>query len=322
VVAGRARPRRGRREHLRAGLAWAAGVGAAALWRVARSDDRVRDAARAAAGGLAGVGVVFLPRLWWTNSGHIVTGGGTSDVGNAGTNLSNLASELVTGAESSYYYFDGRPALAHAGIAALALIGLGLALAERRRRGLWPLAVVLLATIVLYAIAGGTLGVRRAIAIAVVVACGVGVAADALIASVAARVPAMGGGGRVRAGLAAGAVLAAAIAVPLGVSLGGWREEIRDGRRALPADFAFPLAPGETMPEVLGAIRNGLRDGSLRPERVISVYEGERTLAIVRLLAERNGQSTRNLPTGGAITQLSYEGPRCFQDCRPVPGRP
>jgi hypothetical protein len=128
--------------------------------------------------------------------------------------------------------------------------------------------------------------------------------------------------GRARAGPVAGAVLAAALVVPLGISLGGWREEIRDGRRTLPADFAFPLAPGETMPQVLGVIRNGLRDGSLQPERVISVYEGERTLAMVRLLAERNGQSTRNLPTGEAITQLSYEGPRCFQDCRPVPGRP
>lgn len=305
-----------------AGLAWAAGAAAAALWRVARSDARARDAALGAAGGLAGIGVVFFPRIWWTNSGYIVTGGGTSDVGNAGDNLSGLASELLEGADGSYYFFDGRPALAGAAIAILGLLGLALALAEPRRRGLWPLLVVLVGAVGLYGIAGGVLGVRRAIAIPVIAACGVGVLADWVLTVAAARLGTAGDLGRARGRMALAAVLAAALVVPLGLSLRGWRDDVRAGRQTLPSDFVFPLAPGETMPEVLGAIRNGLRDGSLAPERVVSVYEGERTLAMVRLLAERNGQSTRNLPTGRAITQLSYESPRCFQDCRPVPGRP
>jgi hypothetical protein len=122
--------------------------------------------------------------------------------------------------------------------------------------------------------------------------------------------------------MALAAVLAAALVVPLGLSLRGWRDDVQEGRRTLPADFVFPLAPGETMPEVLGAIRNGLRDGSLAPRA--------RRLRLRGGAHARHGPPARraqrpahpNLPTGRAITQLSYESPRCFQDCRPVPGRP
>jgi hypothetical protein len=147
-----------------AGLAWAAGRQAAALWRwPARTPAPATPPWAPPAGWRRRRRL--LPRLWWTNSGYIVTGGGTSDVGNAGENLSGLASELLSGADS-YYFFDGRPALAGAGIAILGLLGLGLA--RRRARGdagcgrSWSCSW---ARSGLYAIAGGVLGVRRAIAI-------------------------------------------------------------------------------------------------------------------------------------------------------------
>lgn len=303
-----------------AGLAWAAGVGAAAVWRIVRSRHRFRDACIALAGALASVGVIYFPKFWWTNTTtYIVTGGGTRDYDHIQSKILGLTTELISGKDFSYYFFDHRPALAGSALAVAALCGLVVALVQPRSRGLWPLWVIGLACLGLYSIAGGVLGVRRAIAIALVCACGVGVLADAIIAWALIHVRFVRPS-RVHA--AVSATLGLIVILPLGLSLRQWSLNLQAGSPQLPIDFAFPLASGETMEMALGRLSNELRDGSQTTPQLISTYEGERTLAMILLLADRNSQSTAGLPTTESITQLLYESPRCYEECRPVPGRP
>ncbi|MGH3978807.1 MAG: hypothetical protein ACRDRZ_07380 [Pseudonocardiaceae bacterium] len=293
------------------GLAWAAGIGVAALVRALGSPGRGPDLLRVAAAAAAGAAVVLFPKLWWVNGGRIVTGGGSVEPGGAWSNVRDLA-VLLTRNGQSYYYFSDQPALGSPALALAALAGLAAALLWRR--SVWPWAFVAVATVVLYAPAGNVPGVRRTIALAVVAALAIGVATDLLVRALASR-PAL-----LRSGTSA--VAAALVLIPLAAGFAGWQAGWTRGERTLPVDFAFPMAPGATMPETFEFLTAELRAGRLDAASVAATWEGERTLAIVLLLAERNGEDVAGLPTAEQITALTYEGPRCFERCRPVPGRP
>jgi len=183
------------------------------------------------------------------------------------------------------------------------------------RPRIWPWVVVIVMTLVVYAPSGNVPGVRRTVALAVVAALVLGVAVD-LLAGALAR------GRRLVLTRVAVAAAAAAILVPLGVGLAGWQNDFARGARTLSIDFPFPLRPGASMPETLDYLTDELRSGRMDAEEIAATWEGERTLAIIRLLAERRGESTAGLPTAEEITALTFEGPRCYQQCTPVPGRP
>lgn len=293
-----------------AGLGWAAGICAVVAVRVLRSRRRWADGVRALGAVAAGAVVVVFPRWWWPGGGKIVTGGGSVDPGNAGVALRALLDEaLVRG--NSYYYATTQPALGSAALAAVAVAGLAMAL--WRRPVVWPWVVVALATILMYLLSGGVLGIRRAIALPIVAAIGVGLASDLATGWLRAR--------RRWLGTLARAVLCLAVVVPLGLGYAGWIEGWSAGRQRLAMDFAFPVVPGRTMVQTVDLIGDRLSTGRVDADTVVRIWEGERTLAMVRLLAERNGRDLHPLPDGADIARLYREGPRCARDCLPVPGR-
>jgi hypothetical protein len=297
-----------------AGAAWAAGIGLAVLVRALSSERRWRDLALVAGAAATALGVVLFPRLWWTVGERIVAGGGTLQLEIMPGNLAELG-RMLTRDGTSYYYFAALPALGSLWLALAAGAALVAALVTRPR--IWPWVVVVVVTVVVYVPSGNVPGVRRTVALAVVAALALAVAVDLLASALA--------GGK-RPALARAAVVgaAAAILVPLGVGLADWQDGFARGvpARALAIDFPFPLRSGASMPETLDYLTEQLRSERMDAEEVAATWEGERTLAIVRLLAERRGESTTGLPTAEEITALLFEGPRCYQQCTSVPGRP
>ncbi len=272
-----------------AGLAWAAPVLAVAALRVLRSPSRLRDAALLLGGVTAGVVVVLLPLLWWDDGGRIVVGGGDVESADVPDALGDLFGELAVRGDS-YYYFTSSPALGSAVLAAVVLVALVLGTALRRR--LWPWTLVVLATVVLYAAAGGLLGVRRTIALPILGALALGVLADLVVRHLRGRwQPA-----------AVLVVAALAVAVPLAVQYAGWRTAWEAGRIEIPQDFDFPIPPGRTMTEVVEDLTARLRSGEA-PEQVTQGFEAKRALAMVWMLADRRGEDLTGLLTPREITR-------------------
>ncbi|SFL48947.1 hypothetical protein [Geodermatophilus ruber] len=291
-----------------AGLAWAGAVGALVAVRLVRSPSRVRHLRAVLAASAAGLAVVLVPLVWWEGGGRIVLGGGSVGSADPVAALRSLGGELFVRGES-YYYFTDAPALGSpwlAGVLAVAVVA-GTALRPR----LWPWTLALVLTVVLYALSGGVLGVRRAVAIPVLVALALAVVVDVLA--------------RRRAPLARLLLVTAAGVAVLG-PLGGQYLDIRDGwrtgRYALPRDFDFPIAEGATMAEEVTALTGRLNSGAATYREIAAEREGERSLAMAWLLAVRRGGDLTGLATPEQIGDLVAESPRCTADCRPVPGRP
>ncbi len=291
-----------------AGLAWAGAAGIVVLVRLVHSRRRLRETLGVLGATAVGAAVVCFPLVWWEGGGRIVIGGGSVDSADPGEALDELVQELTERGDS-YYFFTASPALGSLVLAVALAVCLVLATVWRPR--LWPWTVTLALTVVLYAFSGGVLGVRRTIAIPIVAGLALAVAVDHLVR----RRPAV-----VR-GLAVAAVAAAAL-VPVGLHHLEEREAWLTERYQLPRDFAFGLAEGRTMVEEVAALTDRLNSGRATYEQVAEEREGERALAMVWFLAERNGRDLTGLATPAEIEELAREGPRCPRDCRPVPGRP
>jgi hypothetical protein len=212
------------------GLAWASAIGAVLLWRLAHSRRRLPSLVRVSAATVLGLGFVVFP-LWWWHGGTIVTGGGARGVSPDPQALVQLAGELFSSG-NSYYYFNSQPALGPSALAILSATAL-LWCAVRRRR-VWPWLTVLIATVILYAMSGGVLGVRRAISISVVAGMGIGLAADMVMKSAAWKGVAASAAARPAARqsilVSATAVMAALILMPLALALDDYRAALYAGK--------------------------------------------------------------------------------------------
>ena len=289
------------------GLAWAGAVLAVVVVRLVRSRRRWRELGPVAAATVAGAGVVAFPLIWWRGGGRILVGGGSADTAMPGTALGSLWRELAERGDS-YYYFTSAPALGSLWLAVvlLAAVVVGTAL----RPALWPWTATLVLTVALYAASGGVLGVRRAIAIPVVALMGLAVVLDRLVHSRSRRTR-----------VVAVAVVAALTVIPLGAQYLDDRSGLASGRYRIHHDFRVPLPAGRTMPEEVALLTEQLNSGALTYRQLAMQREGERSLAMIWLLAERHHADLTGLATPADIARLVQEGPRCQHDCRPVPGR-
>jgi len=304
-----------------AGLAWASAIVAVSLWRLAHSRRRLRSLVRVAAATVLGVGFVVFP-LWWWHGGTIVTGGGNRGVSPDPQALVQLAGELFSSG-NSYYYFNSQPALGPSALAVVSAAAL-LWCAVRRRR-VWPWLTVLIATVILYAMSGGVLGVRRAISISVVAGMGIGLAADMVMKSsvwkAVAKSAATRPAARQSVVVSATAVMAALILMPLAIALDDYRAALYAGmgQHRLPVGFPFPIASGETMLSTLHKVAQQRRDGV--PWSVIATErEGARTASMLLLLQEHD-KVAPGIVTGGIVYTLYRQGRTCDEECEPTADR-
>jgi hypothetical protein len=161
--------------------------------------------------------------------------------------------ELSWRGDSYYFFSNGRPAL---GNPLLVVAGMaGLWLARRDSRDLLLLAGT---AIVLYAITGGVIGVRRLVPLELALICGVALLAARLPKSVAS----------------VAAVVALAVLMFSAVQQ---RREIAQGRIVLPHDFEFRLLPGQTQQQTFASLAAG---GTMPTDG----YEADRTGSVLYLL--------------------------------------
>ena len=296
------------------GLTWAAVVVVVALVRVVRTRS-ARDAGGVVLAAAGGAGIVLFPVWWWTNGPVLLTGGGAFAPSPARL---VEAARLIGVDGASYYFFDDAAAWVGPALAVPLAVAVVAAVALRPAV-LAPYALLAVASLVLYALAGNITGTRRLVALTVVGGLAVGVVTDA-VASAARRrrVP------RSVAGVLVPVLVGAAVLVPAGAALAGWTERLADGRQTLPADFALVLDPGATMPQTLARIREDLATGRLTADDVARRDEAVRTFAMLRLVADRTGTAAPGVPTPAEIVTLYRRSPKCFgDDCLPGdPGRP
>jgi len=191
--------------------------------------------------------------LWWTNVQTLVVGGGKPSLTGIGPNLLSMALQLFWRGDSYYFFSNRRPALGNPLLAAAGVAGLWFA--RRESRDLLMLAGT---AIMLYAITGGVIGVRRLVPLELALICGV--------VLLTARLP------KSVAGVAAVAALAV-----LMFSAVQQRKEIAEGRIVLPHDFEFRLLPGQTQQQTFASLAAG---GAMPTDG----YEADRTGSVLYLL--------------------------------------
>ncbi|MDQ2709339.1 MAG: hypothetical protein M3Z25_17665 [Actinomycetota bacterium] len=268
------------------GVAWALAIVVVCAVRALRSSRR-----EVVATSLALVGaivIVVFPRLWWTSGPRrLVAGGGAFD-GDVVHNAANLVRQLAMNG-SSYYFFGQQPAWGSPVLAGVIAASTVAALIVRPRV-MWPWLIVAGVTVALWLPAGNVPGVRRAIALSMVAALVVAVTVDEGAKRIRARW---------RPVMLAG--VAELLLVPLVVSLVGWQNSYLSGRQRLVADFA--IAPGP-MPATFARWESDLRSGRLTAQEMVVRYDGLRTLAVIWMLADRQGRDTTGLPTPAQIVAL------------------
>jgi hypothetical protein len=249
-----------------AGIVFLIAVGASQLLRLRRPANRPSV--------LAGFAVMFLalliPALWWTNAQTLIEGGaGGPQFSNAATRLLSLGKELFIRGDSYYLFDNGAPALGAGLIGLLAMGGLLLAMFRDARRA-WPLLLICAASVVVYAVAGNVIGVRRAIPLVI----SLGIFATLLLGRMAAsrllwmRVTA-------RVAFAAWLIIGA-------YEFNAERVGLASARIAVPTDFDFRVPPGETMASTVSK----MLDGTIPVPADWSGYEPDRTLCILFVLGE------------------------------------
>ena len=214
--------------------------------------------------------VLLVPVFWWTNVQTLLTGGGGDPtIHGAGERVVSLAKELFLRGDSYYFFSNGAPALGAGFIELIAIAGLIAALVQDRRRT-WPLILISVLSIGIYAVAGNVVGVRRVIPLVVCL----GVFASLFLRSLATsrmlsvRVAAYG-----------------AMAIWLGIAGSeflGVRQGLASGKIQLPRDFDFKIPPGQSMASTIEGILNG--SVALPPD--LAGYEPDRTLSILYLLGK------------------------------------
>ena len=289
------------------GIPWALAIGAAIAVRLVssfRQDWRAWSAV--ASSSLAALTVVFFPVYWW-RGGRVVLGGGSLDLSEPWVALSDLFAGNVIGAQS-YYYFNNQAGLGSVGIALIGLAGLFWLMVELPR--VWPWLFVLTATIAMYAVSGGILGIRRTIAIPLICALAIGF----ILQRLADRVRELH---RAAPAVALG-IMAVILLAPLGTQASENHLSLATGVVPLPIDFVLPLGSEGKMPAEIAAIAQSVRDGRSWLD-VARAYEGTRVSAIIYLLSDRG--AIEPVPvTGSTVKRLYEQGPRCDSSCTPIMG--
>jgi hypothetical protein len=294
------------------GIPWAAAIGAVALARLVVSLRRREfvPAALLVVAGLAGIGVIVFPLLWW-GGGVVLSGGGTLGLAGARGALTGLARELAV-AGDSYYYFTSQAALGSTALAVVVLVAMVVMVV--RRPGSWPWLLVVVVTLALYAVSGGVLGVRRAVSIPLIGAIAIGYLVDRIRSRAQDR-------SRILAAVSV-AVAAVALIAPLAVQVQQNRVALSSGEEALPRDFVFPGAEGETMPQTLDRLADRIREDPAAMDRIATEFEAERAFSMILLLDERGAIAPTPL-TGRIVEDYYFVGPRCDLVCgERVDGRP
>lgn len=269
------------------GAAWL--LACVAMWvRRLHPVDREADETRGTGVAITlAVTVAILPYLWWTNVPPRLLLGGGSISGDLQGHLATLVRQLAVTGRSYYYFGDaagwGSPALA-VGVAVCALVA-----AWRRFSALWPWLLVALATVVLWLPTDNMPGLRRAIPLSIIAALVLAVALDVFWRAVPTEAAALALG-----------VLGAMVVLPLAGVTVAWQEAYRSGAQRLTADF--PIARGP-MPPTLWGYYDGLESGRITVAQMMRDHDGARTLAVVWMLANRNGRDTSRLPGPAAIAR-------------------
>ncbi len=235
------------------------------------------------------VAVVILPFFWWTSGPRrILVGGGTID-GDPLEHLTMLVHQLAVSGRS-YYYFSDAPGWGSLALTVVIVVCLLIAV-WARRVALWPWLLVAFATVVVWLPAGNMPGLRRAIPLSIVAALVVAVALDVLwharpTSAMSFALGAIGG----------------LIVLPLVNGMVAWQQAYATGTQRLEA--GFPIAGGP-MPPTFSGYEDRMRSGDLTIEQMMREHDGARTLAVVWMLADRNGRSTANLPDPAEIARIA-----------------
>ena len=271
------------------GAAWLAACAAVWAQRLRRADRETCETRGTSVAVAVAIAVVILPYLWWTNAPpRFLLGGGTIS-GHVIGHLTTLVQQLtVTG--RSYYYFGDAPGWGSPALAVVVAVCMLLA-APRRFPQLWPWLFVALATVLLWLPAGNQPGLRRAIPLSIVAALVLAVALDVIWRVFPTQ----------EAAVALGAVGALVVLPLVGVIL-TWQEAYWSGAQRLMADF--PIAQGPMLP-TLWSYYDGLESGQLTVEQMMQDHDGARTLAVVWMLADRNGRDTSRLPNPAEIARAA-----------------
>ena len=235
------------------------------------------------------VALVILPFFWWTSGPRrILIGGGTIG-GDLSEHLTTLVHQLAVSGRS-YYYFSDAPAYGSPALAVV-IAGCLLVAACARPVALWPWLLAAFATVVLWLPAENMPGLRRAIPLSIVAALVVAVALHVIWPARTTSATAM----------ALGAVSGLTV-LPLLVGTVAWQQAYTTGTQRLEA--GFPIAEGP-MPPTFSDYEDKMRVGTLTIDQMMREHDGGRTLAVVWMLADRNGRDTASLPDPAEIARIT-----------------
>ena len=99
--------------------------------------------------------------------------------------------------------------------------------------------------------------------------------------------------------------ISALIVLPLVGGLAAWQHAYATGAQRLEA--GFPIAEGP-MPPTFSDYEARMRSGALTIDQMMREHDGERTLAVVWMLADRNGRDTSQLPGPAELARYARAG--------------
>lgn len=212
---------------------------------------------------------LLIPKIWWTHSAPLFRGGGRPEPEQFVNHLLELKGYLFENA-AGYYYFSTVPALLHPALGILALIGVIVSL--RSWDKYLPIYAIGLTSALIYGVAGGVPGIRRALPLVFCAGIFVGVAINALVGS-----PWTG-----KKGAAARATGVMLFLVVAGFLVTGYRHVMRDLRHntGFDSQFLFKRLEGLNMVETIDHILAERRS----PDALQTEYELDRMLTILHVI--------------------------------------
>jgi len=226
------------------------------------------------ASGVIVAAILVLPFLWWRTGGVIIIGGGSLSFDGAGGRLTDLFSELFA-KPASYYFFSSLPAFVHWSAGLIIILAFFLAVRERN----YPFWLVMLAaacTLVVYSVAGGVPGFRRALSLNIVMAASLAVVADSLMR-------------RARQSNLSFIVVPALTAIVAVFLFAGWQQwsSYRARVPELPVDYSFLAEQGHDMPAALSPFISGEKD----PRVLWAAPEPLRMICMINIMQRRMGRA-------------------------------
>ena len=246
------------------------------------------------------IAIVTFPLVWWAG-GSVLTGGGSTGSDGAIDRIGSLIGELVNGT-GSYYNFIEQPALGN--VFSLTLCLGGLFMIVMRAKSTWPWLLVAGITLLMTMAIGNFPGVRRSIAILMVLALGSGLLVDRVIQLV---------GERRFAVVTVGLLLSITISISSMAQFLSARDALSKSIDASKIDFKFPLTQSGGMPQELDFIASELGRGRTWAD-LSQTWEGERASAMILLLSERGTISPVAITTSD-VENIYRSGSRCETSC-------